>query len=111
MNRIGPIPKNCEINFRITNPESLPANATIQWMVRNEGEEAESINDLGHKAGTELTAFERSAYRGTHYMDCVVRQYGVVIGMRRIPVVISSAIIPRRNPVSRPAYVRHRRTR
>lgn len=111
MNRVGPIPKNCAINFRISNSVALPANSTIQWMVRNEGEEAEAINDLGHKAGTELTASERSAYRGTHYMDCVVRQYGVVIGMRRIPVVISSATMPRRNPASRPPYVRHRRTR
>ena len=111
MNGIGPIPKNCQISFSIANPDLLPANATTQWMVRNEGDEAEAINDLGHKAGTEVTASEHSAYKGTHYMDCVVRQHGVVIGVRRIPVSISSAIMPRRNPTSRPAYVRHRRRR
>ena len=107
-NKIGPIPKNCEISFRIANSALLPANSTIKWMVRNEGDEAEAINDLGHKAGIMLTASERSAYRGTHYMDCVVRQYGVVIGVRRIPVSISAAAMPRRNPASRPAWVRHR---
>ena len=111
VNEIGPIPKNCEISFGITNFVMLPANSTIQWMVRNEGDEAEAINDLGHRAGGELTASERSAYKGIHYMDCIVRQHGVVIGVRRIPVSISSAIMPRRNPANRPAYVRHRRRR
>ena len=110
-NGIGPIPKNCKISFRITNAGQLPANSKIQWMVRNEGNEAEAINDLGHIAGTALTASEESAYRGTHYMDCVVRQHGVVIGMRRIPVSISSAIMPRRNPTRRPDYVKHRSRR
>ena len=108
MNRIGPIPKQCDISFRICNPELLPADTHIQWMVRNEGDEAEAINDLGHKAGTGLAASKNSAYRGTHYMDCVVRQHGVVIGVRRIPVSITSAIMPGRNPASRPEYVRHR---
>ena len=51
MNKIGPIPKNCSINFRITNPGVLPVNAIVQWIVRNEGDEAEDINDLGHRAG------------------------------------------------------------
>jgi len=111
MNRIGPIPKNCQISFRIANPELIPNNATIQWMVRNEGDEAEAVNDLGHKAGAEIIASEHSAYKGTHYMDCVVRHYGVVIGVRRIPVSISSATMPKRNPASRPAYVAHRRRR
>ena len=109
MNEVGPIPKSCDISFAITNAALLPTNSTIQWMVRNEGHEAEAINDLGHKAGADLTASERSAYKGTHYMDCVVRQHGVVIGVRRIAVSISSAIMPKRNPASRPAYVRHRR--
>ena len=110
-NSIGPIPKNCKITFRIANAAQLPANSTIQWVVRNEGNEAEAINDLGHIAGTALTASEESAYRGTHYMDCVVRQHGVVIGMRRVPVSISSAIMPRRNPARRPDYVKHRSRR
>ena len=45
-------------------------------MVRNEGREAENTNDLGHVAGQGLTAHERSAYRGRHYMDCVVKVGG-----------------------------------
>ena len=106
MNKIGPIPKDCSINFRITNPEVIPVNAIVQWMVRNEGDEAEDINDLGHRAGQGLTATERSAYKGIHYMDCVVRQHGGIVGMRRIPVVISGTFKPRNNPARRPYYTR-----
>ena len=64
-NSIGPIPKDCDIYFSVTNPAALPANATVVWMVRNEGAEAENINDMGHYAGTGLKAQEYSAYRGT----------------------------------------------
>ena len=108
MNGIGPIPKECTINFYITNQAQIPENAVVNWMVRNEGVDAETINDLGHRAGTGLRATEHSAYRGTHYMDCVVRQYGAVVGMRRVPVTISGVTMPRRNPAKRPAWVRYR---
>ena len=108
MNKIGPIPKGCNIDFRINNPEAIPNNAVVQWMVRNEGDEAEDINDLGHRAGEGLNASERSAYKGTHYMDCVVRTHGGIVGMRRIPVVISGMFVPRNNPARRPYYARIR---
>ena len=57
----GPIPKDCDIDFEIINPFSLPPNSELFWMVRNQGPEAENINDLGHIAGVGLTAHERSA--------------------------------------------------
>ena len=108
MNGIGPIPKECDVSFYITNQAQIPDNAVVHWMVRNEGDEAETTNDLGHRAGTGLSTTEHSAYRGTHYMDCVVRQYGAVVGMRRVPVTISGTTMPRRNPARRPAWVRYR---
>lgn len=107
-NEIGPIPKGCDIYFRITNPEILPPYHTVDWMVRNEGDEAEDINDLGHRAGMGLSAKERSAYRGSHYMDCVVKQHDKVIGQRRVPVTITGTFWPRRNPVNRPSWVKLR---
>ena len=85
-NKIGPIPRGCDIKFNIINQQDIPSNVDIQWVVRNEGNEAEEINDLGHMAGSGLKASEQSAYKGTHYMDCMVRQHGVIVGMRRIPV-------------------------
>lgn len=98
LNRIGPIPKNCDIYFRLINQNIVPPGATIEWIVRNEGEEAETINDLGHTAGSGITAQERSAYKGTHFMDCAIKAYGRVIGFRRVPVNITGMFIPRRNP-------------
>ena len=74
MNKIGPIPKDCDIHFEVTNPWVLPIGAEIEWMVRNEGDEAEFVNDLGHKPAGDLRAKELSAYNGRHYMDCVVKR-------------------------------------
>lgn len=88
LNQIGQIPKNCTIFFKLKNADQLPYAARVEWMVRNEGEEAEGVNDLGHPAGTGYTAQENSAYRGRHYIDCVVRRYGQIIAVRRIPVDI-----------------------
>lgn len=88
VNRIGPIPINCSINFKLLNPEQLPYGARVEWTVRNEGTEAEAINDLGHLAGNGYEAEEQSAYRGRHYMDCVVRQSDNIVTVKRIPVDI-----------------------
>ncbi|MBO3463971.1 hypothetical protein G7B40_039365 [Aetokthonos hydrillicola Thurmond2011] len=85
---IGPIPKDCSITFKLMNSAFLPPNSTVEWTVRNEGAEAEINNDLGHPAGKGLVATERSSYKGTHYMDFVVRQYGRVIGVKRVKVII-----------------------
>jgi hypothetical protein len=93
VNEIGPIPKDCDIHFEITNAYALPANSQIVWMVRNEGREAENINDLGHIAGRGLAAKERSAYRGTHHMDCFVKVAGQTVAMRRVPVNITGQVI------------------
>ncbi len=103
-NRVGPIPKNCRIFFSVTNSTSLPCDSIIQWMVRNEGDEAENINDLGHKAGKGLNAEENSAYTGTHYMDCVVKQYGQPISMRRISVEVSGPPIVRPKSKKKPLW-------
>ena len=98
MNRIGPIPKNCDIEFEIINSPDLPRNSKIVWMVRNEGPEAEQVNDLGHVKREGLKASETSAYRGTHFMDCFVKLSGQTIAMRRVPVIITGQEMPSRNP-------------
>jgi len=108
MNQIGPIPKNCDITFEITNIGDLPIGSSIKWIVRNVGSAAENVNDLGHSAGTGYRAQERSAYRGIHYMDCIVRRHDRFIMMRRVPVIISNNTLPPRNPDKRPNYVQLR---
>lgn len=106
-NSIAVIPRGCEIDFVITNPETLPDGAIVSWTVRNEGSEAESVNDLGHVAGEGLRNRESSAYQGTHYMDVVVKLYGRIIGRRRVKVVVSGLGVPLRNR-ERPSWVRLR---
>ena len=105
VNKIGPIPKNCNITFEVTNAAAMPAGSQILWVVRNEGREAELINDLGHSGQIGRTAEERSAYKGTHYMDCIVKLAGRTVAMRRVPVTVTGLEMPRRNPASKPAWV------
>lgn len=89
VNSIGPIPKNCSITFEVTNGGSMPFGTQFYWMVRNEGDEAEDISDLGHTAGTGLKIEERSAYKGSHFMDCTVVFGDKFVGLRRVSVKIT----------------------
>ena len=106
--KIGPIPKGCDITFTLANPHMLPSGATINWTVRNSGSDAENENDLGHYAGEGLSVTRPSAYRGNHYMDVAVKLNGLLIGSRRVPVIITGAGIPPRNS-PRPAWTKLRR--
>ncbi len=97
-NRIGPIPKNCTITFEVTNAAHMPAGSQIFWIVRNEGREAELTNDLGHIGQTGSIVTERSAYKGTHSMDCIVKIGRRTVTWRRVPVAVSGLEMPSRNP-------------
>ncbi|WP_297492805.1 CBASS cGAMP synthase [Acidocella sp.] len=106
INKIGPIPKDCDLTFQIKNPLSLPVGTTVEWFVRNEGSEAEDQNDLGHEGATGNKATESSAYVGTHFMDCIFRNSGRAFAVRRIPVTVNGTYVPPRNPSKKPAYTR-----
>lgn len=110
INKIGPIPKGCAIRFTLANAHQLPVGANVRWMVRNKGDEAETENDLGHRAADGQWADEHSAYRGTHYMDVTVKVNGLLIGSRRIPVTISNIGAVLRNP-PRPNWTKFRSRR
>lgn len=104
INAIGPVPKNCSIEFALSNALQLPTGAVVSWTVRNGGKAAERENDLGHYSGEGLSTTESSAYPGRHYVDVAVKVNGALIGRRRVPVDVSSLGIVLRNPKSRPAY-------
>lgn len=108
LNEIGPIPRGCELSFAIAAPEKLPEGCQVTWTVRNEGAEAESVNDLGHVAGTGIRNTESSAYKGDHFMDVVVKLNGRQVGRRRVKVRVSGLGIPLRN-LRRPAWTKLRR--
>lgn len=111
-NEVPDVPKDCDLVFTITNPHVIPPFATVEWTVRNEGQEAEHRGDLGHRqAGARLLSVEEhTEYAGRQYMDCVVRQAGQLLALRRIPVVIRDIQYPARNP-PRPGYTKIRTTR
>ncbi len=102
MNEIGPLPRDWSLTFELVNASSLPPNSEVTWMVRNEGREAELINDLGHAGKTGTVVTERTAYKGRHFMECYVRRNGTLIGLRRIPVRVSGdSVPPRRTSLGR----------
>jgi len=97
-NCIGPIPRNCTINFAVKEAWRLPQGASLEWVVRNGEGEAEEENDLGHSSGTGIMKTETSAYNGTHFMDVIFRANGNIIGVRRVTVIVRDVPIPKRNP-------------
>ena len=101
LNDLPTIPKECEIRFRLTNAGQLPAEASLRWTVRNRGDEAVRLNDLGHPAGSGVEITERSAYNGDHAMDLTVYVGTQVVGRRRIWVRVRGHAMPPRNKARR----------
>jgi hypothetical protein len=89
-NEVPGVAKDCVLTFTIVNPHVVPEYATVEWTVRNEGQEADQRSDLGHRrvGVCLLSADEHTAYVGRHFMDCVVRLNGQVYAVRRVPVTI-----------------------
>ena len=108
-NEVPGVAKGCSLTFSIVNPHVVPEFATVEWTVRNEGQEADQLSDLGHRRiGMRLLATnEHTAYVGRHFMDCVVRMNGQVYAARRVPVNIRDVQYVPRNP-PRPAYTKIR---
>ena len=91
-NAVPSVDKGCALLFSISNAASIPADATVEWTVRNEGREASDVNDLGHRSpgGRMMSGSETTRYAGRHYMDCVVKRNGNVYAARRIPVSVTN---------------------
>jgi len=108
-NHVPSVVKDCDLEFRITNPQIVPDFAVVEWTVRNSDHEADEVGDLGHRRGgiRQLTAEEHTRYAGRHYMDCVIRVHGSVYAVRRVPVTIRDVALPARNP-PKPSYTKLR---
>lgn len=93
VNSISRVQKDRILNFKILNSGLFPLGCRVEWMVRNAGNEALNINDLGHKAsGIGLYEHdEHTSYAGTHFMDCAIYDArGELYSYRRIPVGIQA---------------------
>lgn len=109
-NEVTSVPRDCTLLFTLMNAGELPEGAEIEWWVRNEGEEAEYVNDLGHYSGKKTTAKDSTSYHGRHHMDLTIKSIsGEIIGFRRIPVYVEEALVPPRNPANKPSYTLLRR--
>lgn len=106
-NEVPSVSKDCDLIFKIVNPHVIPEYSTVEWTVRNDGDESDYIGDLGHRRmGIRmLEADEHTSYSGLHFMDCVVRFNGQVYAVRRVPVTVKDINYPTRNP-PRPAYTK-----
>lgn len=111
-NEVPAIAKGSELVFTITNRHVIPDYATIEWTVRNDGDEAGYIGDLGHRTigVRQFSRTEGTSYIGLHYMDCIVRLNGQVYAVRRVPVRVIDAAYPPRNP-PKPSYTKIRSRR
>ena len=89
-NEVPDVGKGHWLRFTIINPQIIPAMAMIEWTVRNEGEDADYLGDLGHTRGgmQMFTVEEGTKYAGKQYMDLTVRCNGSVYAVRRISVLI-----------------------
>lgn len=107
INEVPSVTKDCDLVFRITNSHIIPRYASIEWTVRNDGEESNYLGDLGHRQVVigMLETEEHTAYAGLHYMDCIVRLNGDVYSVRRVPVNVVDIRYPQRNP-PRPSYTK-----
>ncbi|WP_039789401.1 CBASS cGAMP synthase [Herbaspirillum huttiense] len=98
MNEVPSVVKGQKLLFTIVNPEVVPAYASIEWTVRNSGNESDRIGDLGHaRGGIRMFSIEEySGYIGKHYMDCVIKNNGSIFSARRIAVYIEENLSIRR---------------
>lgn len=107
VNEVPNVAKDCDLVFKITNPQVVPEYATIEWTVRNDGEESDYLGDLGHRQiGIRmLQANEHTAYSGRHHMDCIIRLNGQIYSVRRVSVSVRDVNYPPRNP-PKPSYTK-----
>lgn len=82
--------KNRWIRFDLL-ATTVPEPYEIRWRVQNNGKEAREARDLGHETypGT-TTQWERTQYRGHHFMFCEILINGIMVAQSRHRVRIRS---------------------
>lgn len=106
-NEVPQVDKGFWLKFAITNRELVPHWATIDWVVRNSGDESSGKNDFGHELRDtrDFEHEEHTAYNGRHFMDCAVRSHGRILAVRRVPVYVREPLFTQSLP-AKPYYRR-----
>lgn len=73
-----PLPKGLHLRFEVAH--ELKSGDTVRWIVKNDGDEAEAADQMGHTSeGRELVTWRTTAYRGDHTMRCEIERGGRVV--------------------------------
>jgi len=100
-----------KVVFRIENRADYPSTAQVVWLVRNQGDEAAFVNDLGHRRQGGLSDPESRdcKYGGDHYMECYVFNGHELLGAGATEVTIRKAFPSISTKSSRPRLPKKRR--
>lgn len=92
--------KNENLYFSVANQQDYPIDCEVRWTVRNQGQEAGRINDLGHAQFKTLheEIHETCMYNGFHYIDCLIFSKGNILGFNTLKIHINGFNRPLRNP-------------
>lgn len=95
-----------DLYFSIDNVEDYSATSEVQWIVRNQDNEAKRVNDLGHITiqGIGNENYEGCSYSGTHYMECLILDGNNIKGIGAVKVRITGFSRPLRNPPRKKHY-------
>jgi len=81
------LPKNIHLRFEAQINIHPPYE--IKWKVENFGDEAENKQDMGHEFTTnDNVRWERTSYRGKHFMNCEIIKNGCIVAKGRKEVNI-----------------------
>jgi hypothetical protein len=107
--RIRPF-KGEHLYFRVDNRSDYGPTARVHWLVRNREKEASLVNDLGHTSihSLDYEQYESCAYRGKHYMECMIIDNAQLHGFGWVEVSIQGFPRPLRNPPKKRHYTGRR---
>lgn len=86
------IHKKLWIKFTLTTNIQPPFD--IKWIVKNDGDEAKAVPDLGHESwdyncyNQTITHWERTAYQGIHKLNAEIYKNGIKVEMQTFEVKI-----------------------
>lgn len=91
--------KGESLYFSIENVADYPIDSIVKWFVKNKGQEAVRINDLGHIWNASLNdeSPEGCEYNGIHYKECLIVDDKSIKGLSSVKVIIRGFPRPRRN--------------
>lgn len=94
------LPKGLALKFSVESTNVLEPY-TVQWIVKNEGDEAREAKQLQwENSNSGLTLWTSTSFKGTHQMICQIKKQGQVIAQATHIVKIKASGSPKTNAKS-----------